>query len=51
MFGFVLLLCYPGGLLILAAACERHDARLFFLGLALLMAPLAILTLIQSQAF
>lgn len=51
MFGFILLLCYPAGIFILGAACSRHDMRLFLLGLALTLTPLAILTCIQSQAF
>lgn len=46
------LLCYPAGVICLAASVNgKRPFRVFALGVLLMLAPLAILTLVQSQAF
>lgn len=42
---------YPGGVVLMLAGLRRGQLRVFLLGVLLMLSPLAIMTLFQSQAF
>ena len=42
---------YPFGVIIMGVGLRRGQLRVFLLGVLLMLMPLAIITLFQSQAF
>jgi len=51
IFPLLVLLMYPFGVIIMGAGLRRGKLRVFLLGVLLMLSPLAIMTLLQSQAF
>lgn len=51
LFSLLVLLMYPFGAIVIVAGLRRGKLRVFLLGVLLMLSPLAIMTLFQSQAF
>lgn len=51
IFPLLVLLMYPFGVLLMLAGLRRGKLRVFLLGVLLMLSPLAIITMFQSQAF
>lgn len=51
LFSLLVLLMYPFGVLLMLAGLRRGKLLVFLLGVLLMLSPLAIMTMFQSQAF
>ena len=51
IFPLLVLLMYPFGIMLMLAGLRCGKLRVFLLGVLLMLCPLAIMTLFQSQAF